>query len=526
MKILNPPNLFESRKNIHAICSLEEFREIIDRERDRAYRYNQTLSLAVFEVGTSYGNSEDVRRLIDAVGRRFRTIDRIGWYSNSQVGFILPYTSASGARKLAENISSSLASILLTPTFTIFSYPSKNWSYRIPQKIWGFLRLFSHQRQLTKSHAIYSEEEFIAVLNRERERADRNGHIFSLVVFNMSVLGTDFYSAEDFVRELKLRLRGTDEIGWLDKQRIGVIIPHTSQRDARSMAENFCKQVFIEVSDIYTVFTYPTNWYFNDMDGSASYNFTRVLNRTEIPVTGNTKSSSGAAIVEKPPPDGDHCTEPLQSSRMHVLNKESFFICPIPWWKRSMDIIVSLIGLILLSPLFLLIAVSMKLFSPGPVLFRQGRSGFGGKPFIFYKFRSMVVDAESKKKELLEFNERTGPAFKMTDDPRVTRIGKFIRRWSLDELPQLYNVLIGDMSLVGPRPLPVNEDRCVEQWHMIRRNIRPGITCLWQVSARDKSSFDDWVRLDIEYARKQSLALDLKILFMTLLAVISRKGAL
>jgi len=144
---------------------------------------------------------------------------------------------------------------------------------------------------------------------------------------------------------------------------------------------------------------------------------------------------------------------------------------------------------------------------------------------MFYKFRSMVIDAEARKKDLLKYNERTGPAFKMTDDPRVTRVGNFIRKWSLDELPQFFNVLCGDLSLVGPRPLPLEEASQHNQWQDRRLHVSPGITCLWQVYARHDKSFDRWARLDIEYIMRRSLRLDLKILLKTPLDVLSRKGA-
>jgi lipopolysaccharide/colanic/teichoic acid biosynthesis glycosyltransferase len=138
----------------------------------------------------------------------------------------------------------------------------------------------------------------------------------------------------------------------------------------------------------------------------------------------------------------------------------------------------------------------------------------------------MVVDAERHKRELARFNERTGPVFKMTNDPRVTPIGKFIRKWSLDELPQFFNVLKGDMSLVGPRPPTLDEVEEYEIWQGRRLEVKPGITCLWQVTARQDRDFERWVRLDIEYERRQSFLFDLKILFMTPFAVISRKGAM
>jgi lipopolysaccharide/colanic/teichoic acid biosynthesis glycosyltransferase len=190
-----------------------------------------------------------------------------------------------------------------------------------------------------------------------------------------------------------------------------------------------------------------------------------------------------------------------------------------------MDIAGSLAAILFFGPLMLGVAIAVKLTSEGPIIFRQKRAGLGGKPFDFYKFRSMVVDAERHKRELARFNERTGPVFKMTNDPRVTPIGKFIRKWSLDELPQFFNVLKGDMSLVGPRPPTLDEVEEYEIWQGRRLEVKPGITCLWQVTARQDRDFERWVRLDIEYERRQSFLFDLKILFMTPLAVISRKGA-
>lgn len=193
--------------------------------------------------------------------------------------------------------------------------------------------------------------------------------------------------------------------------------------------------------------------------------------------------------------------------------------------KRPVDSAASLLGLVLLSPLFGLIALLIKLDSPGPVFFRQKRVGKSGREFWFFKFRSMVQDAEAKKSELMHLNELEGPVFKISDDPRVTRIGGFLRRTSLDELPQLINVLRGDMSLVGPRPPLPNEVEKYEGWQRQRLDVVPGITCLWQISGRNHIGFTEWMRLDIEYIRKQSLTLDVKILARTVPAVVSRKGA-
>jgi exopolysaccharide biosynthesis polyprenyl glycosylphosphotransferase len=183
--------------------------------------------------------------------------------------------------------------------------------------------------------------------------------------------------------------------------------------------------------------------------------------------------------------------------------------------------------LVLLSPLFLLIALAIKVSSPGPVFFKQQRSGLSGSPFTLYKFRTMVTNAEQFKHELAAMNEMTGPVFKLTNDPRVTPIGKFLRKYSLDELPQLFNVLRTEMSLVGPRPLPVDEVRRFENLaHRRRLSMKPGLTCLWQISGRNQiSDFKEWVRLDLEYIDNWSLWLDLKILLLTVPVVLRGTGA-
>jgi len=195
--------------------------------------------------------------------------------------------------------------------------------------------------------------------------------------------------------------------------------------------------------------------------------------------------------------------------------------------KQLMDFIGALFLLIALSWLFVILAILIKLTSPGPVFFRQQRSGLNGAPFTLYKFRTMVTNAEQFKHELEAMNEMSGPVFKVTNDPRVTPIGKWLRRYSLDELPQLYNVLRTEMSLVGPRPLPVDEVKRFENLaHRRRLSVKPGLTCLWQISGRNQiSDFRDWVRLDLEYIDNWSLWLDLKILIRTIPAVLIGTGA-
>jgi lipopolysaccharide/colanic/teichoic acid biosynthesis glycosyltransferase len=212
-----------------------------------------------------------------------------------------------------------------------------------------------------------------------------------------------------------------------------------------------------------------------------------------------------------------------ESQPVHAL--ERLFIQSLPGWKRTIDIIGSLLGLVLMAPVFLLLALFINTGSPGPVFFRQWRTGRGGRPFLMYKFRSMVIDAEQRKGELLPLNEQDGPAFKLSADPRVTRLGRFLRDSSLDELPQLWNVLRGEMSLVGPRPLPVEEANSCLDWQRRRLDVTPGLTCIWQIRGRSEVTFNEWVRMDLEYVRRQSLWQDVKILFATVPAVVQRRGA-
>jgi exopolysaccharide biosynthesis polyprenyl glycosylphosphotransferase len=192
-----------------------------------------------------------------------------------------------------------------------------------------------------------------------------------------------------------------------------------------------------------------------------------------------------------------------------------------------LDLVGAMVLLLLSSPFMLLAALAVKWTSSGPVFFRQQRSGLNGRPFTMLKFRTMVTDAEQLKAELASFNEMDGPVFKVTNDPRVTPVGRWLRKWSVDELPQLWNVLRGEMSLVGPRPLPVDEIRRINDLaHRRRLSVKPGLTCLWQISGRNEvASFKEWVRLDLEYIDNWSLWLDLKILLKTIPVVLTGAGA-
>jgi len=200
-----------------------------------------------------------------------------------------------------------------------------------------------------------------------------------------------------------------------------------------------------------------------------------------------------------------------------------------PWHyrlsKRALDLAMSGMGILLFLPLMIPLAVLIKLESNGPIFFRQIRVGRNRRHFVCYKFRSMVAEAEALKNELRYMNEAQGPMFKIRNDPRITSLGRFLRRSSLDELPQLFNVFKGDMSIVGPRPQIPSEVELYEPWHYRRLEVQPGITCLWQVSGRSSIGFEEWMRLDMEYVMMRSFIFDVKILLRTLPAIIARRGA-
>ncbi len=195
--------------------------------------------------------------------------------------------------------------------------------------------------------------------------------------------------------------------------------------------------------------------------------------------------------------------------------------------KQILDLALAFILVVLLLPLWILVPLAIRLTSPGAVLFRQRRCGLNGQPFTMIKFRSMITDAEQRKQELAALNEMGGPVFKLSNDPRTTPVGRILRKYSIDEFPQLFNVLRGEMSLVGPRPLPVDEvARFDDPAHRRRLSVKPGLTCLWQISGRNNvRDFKDWVRLDLEYIDNWSLWLDLKILWRTIPVVLSGTGA-
>lgn len=194
--------------------------------------------------------------------------------------------------------------------------------------------------------------------------------------------------------------------------------------------------------------------------------------------------------------------------------------------KRLVDIVCSLSAIIILFPVLLLVSILIKIESRGPVFFSQDRIGINGKTFTMYKFRSMVVNAEKLKESLVKQNERrNGPMFKMKNDPRITKVGKFIRKTSIDELPQLLNIIKGDMSIVGPRPSLPKEVEQFEGWMMERLNVKPGLTCYWQVSGRNDLDFTEWMKLDVKYVKESNILIDAILIFKTFFVLFGDRHA-
>jgi lipopolysaccharide/colanic/teichoic acid biosynthesis glycosyltransferase len=362
--------------------------------------------------------------------------------------------------------------------------------------------IFGGREMISEDATIKSAATFHDVLAKERARVDRNSHVFSLVSFEVGPLdyGTD--TTKYFIDQLKKQIRITDEIGWLDSYTVGVLLFNSLSAEASKFIE--------KIQRIYPhkkFFKYSISCYPEDKTDHSDNEETDEFCHHSIPVSTSLHGHHSATDDE------------------HALSLQPIFFNKTSILKRLCDIVLSILALVVLSPLLLTIAIGVKLTSRGPIFFRQQRAGLGGTPFTFLKFRTMQVDAEEKKSELLQFNERTGPVFKMANDPRITILGMFLRRWSLDELPQFINVLKGDMSLVGPRPPTMDEVEKYESWHNYRLEVLPGITCIWQVYARGEKSFENWVRLDIKYKREQSFLLDLKLIALTVPAVFSRRGA-
>jgi lipopolysaccharide/colanic/teichoic acid biosynthesis glycosyltransferase len=355
---------------------------------------------------------------------------------------------------------------------------------------------------------LFSARSFEWFLERERCFADRGGRTFGLILLDFASHG----SADAFVERLRDDLRSTDVVGRLDGCRAGILLPDADADSVigadvriRVAAQGF------GIPYASKSYAYPDAQTVSLARRRSRSASTTGPERTDLEVPEIVRARAAAArerIEEREPTD----LWPLLSP-------------PAPLWKRALDVALASLLLLALLPLFALVAVAIRLESAGPVFYRQQRVGRGGRLFTFYKFRSMYADADARRDELADQNEQDGPIFKMRRDPRVTRIGRILRRASIDEMPQLWNVLRGDFSLVGPRPPTPDEVLGYAPWQRRRLSVPGGLTCLWQVSGRSEIGFEDWMRLDMRYVARRGLLEDLVLLARTLPAVLSGRGA-
>jgi len=384
-----------------------------------------------------------------------------------------------------------------------------------------------HDRRQAKAlQSIHSVEQFRAAIERERARADRNGHEFSVVLLSTDNPEPDSAQLKYLAQVLAKRIRLIDEAGWFDDKHIGVVLPYTSATGAARLADDICEAAAKRVTSLKcNIYTYPSNWFSNGKGNSAQLYFSDILpewNTTKSPrlsncIIQNDGIKNVLAGEEQPDDTTSNCT---------VLSKvhDPIFVWLLPTWKRSLDIVGVLFGLVVLSPLMLLVAIIIKIVSPGPVLFKHPRVGYMGRTFDMWKFRTMKINADrsNHRQHVTKLINGQGleiPMTKLDHDPQIIPLGRTLRKTCLDELPQLVNVLRGEMSLVGPRPPIPYETEVYLHWHNGRLHILPGMTGLWQVSGKNRLTFKQMVRLDIQYARQQSLWLDIKILLKTPFAI-------
>jgi lipopolysaccharide/colanic/teichoic acid biosynthesis glycosyltransferase len=356
---------------------------------------------------------------------------------------------------------------------------------------------------------VSSTRYFSSIINRERDRSDRTGQGFSLVIFEVGNGKNRSDSVRNLVPILTHRIRSTDAIGWLEDGRIGVILPHTTTESAWKFVTNVRIAFNGNTPPECVVYAYPSSWIPGDKE------FPPQDSRSRRKMPGQEEIDASESRSSCLPPEDR--TRPIDALESDVLFQ-------IPLWKRAVDITGSILALILLSPLLLVVPILIKIVSPGPALFRQERIGYRGKVFTIWKFRTMHVNADPTPhrdyvQELIN-NENILTKLDDVKDRRIIPFGNLLRATGIDELPQLINVFLGDMSLVGPRPCLPYEVQEFSPWQMRRFDTVPGLTGLWQVSGKNRTTFKEMMRLDIGYAKKRAFLLDMIIFLKTIPAIV------
>jgi lipopolysaccharide/colanic/teichoic acid biosynthesis glycosyltransferase len=379
-------------------------------------------------------------------------------------------------------------------------------------------------------NGIHSPEEFRLMLERERARADRSGSKFSLVVFDFG--NTDggsgsSLSVEHLTRILFQRIRITDTVGWFDDKSIGTVLPGTTGEGAWKFVDDVSRRVTPTPNHLdFKIYTYPNKGLPHEEGYPEQLHFPGFFHELDKAMFHAIFSNRNSTTNGKSASVWLNHVNKLQVSKIPIEGLENLLVQRIPFWKRVIDIAGAIFLLITSFPIFVMVALWIKIVSPGPVLFKQERLGRIGKPFILWKFRTMGSGADESvhKQHITQLIQVDKPLTKLDSykDSRIIPLGNFLRKLCIDELPQLVNVLCGEMSLVGPRPDVLYSVQHYLPWETNRLDAIPGLTGLWQVSGKNRTTFKDMVRFDIRYARERSFWFDAKILLMTIPAVFAQ----
>ena len=508
------------------IASYKEFKATIIQEIEHVNRNNHFFWLISYRIETKDVRSESGRRIYDIISSKIRSSDKIG-ILNDGIGVILLNTDAEIAEKLALSICTYISTFMPPPFYTIFPYPTNRDDKTRPLDFFDqFDDLKTNENSVMDSNP------------RPVDELPGNGNGSPTFALSSSKRYSSNNTIKNAIGKFKSDGRNSQH----------VIMIGMNQRSMQ-----FALDIESNPGSGYSIDGFVDN----EWDGSvdclkqgfelvasfdqfSKYMNEHVIDEVVIGLPMNSHYQEVSRIVSL-------CEEQgikvrflpsmfnLRFARLKIVNVESYALVTfdpvkLTGWKvyikRFFDIVISAVSLLLFSPLFLVISLLIKLTSKGPIFFVQERVGLNKRKFSLYKFRTMISGAEGMMPDLESANELQGPTFKMKNDPRVTRFGKLLRKSSLDEIPQLINVLQGFMSLVGPRPLTLRDYSGFEKnWHRRRFSVRPGLTCLWQINGRNNIPFDRWMELDMEYIDKWSLWLDLKVMLKTIPAVVLGKGA-
>ncbi len=451
------------------VCPQEAFQFELVKEISRSNRrqYGREFALIHFSVPSRNGQALLTEAMLDAFEQRIRISDTIGWHS-SNLAVLLPETDRKGAQLVADDLARLAARHGWNAEPVIYVYPWDDNLISVSNEIAGSVEAPKAPNKPESDNDAMNDVESDDFADGF-ERTDS---------FDSDRLEDKHHARSSF------RDRGNGN-GFVDLMETGSVqLTDRAVLPARNEKKRY------------------------------------VTSQTSLVSTPSRNLESGVS---------GGVMSPQEEARLNAMatsiSASMVETIPTPWWKRTIDIVGAGTGLIVLFPVLIAAAIAIKATSPGPILFRQKREGKGGKQFDILKFRTMVVDAESKQASLKDASEQDGPAFKLKDDPRITAVGRKLRTSCIDELPQLVNVLVGQMSLVGPRPLPVAESSECSPWQRMRLTVLPGLTCTWQVRGGRQVSFDQWMRMDLDYIRNQGFVSDVRLIVETVFIALLHRGS-